>query len=85
MAYLGKRKIAEIAPDHPFATSQISFGVKRPGTSSSEPSKPLETPPPMGSSINQEIESEADGIRAEALRRLKVRQLSKALQDPTKD
>jgi hypothetical protein len=37
MAWLGK---VAINPNHPFAHSQISFGVKHPSNSSSESEKP---------------------------------------------
>jgi hypothetical protein len=33
MPYLGRKPLSETAPNHPFARSQISFGVKRPGNS----------------------------------------------------
>ena len=30
MPYLGHKPLSETAPNHPFARTQISFGVKRP-------------------------------------------------------
>ncbi len=75
MAYLGEVKIAEIAPDHPFATSQIVFGVKRPNSAGSQAPTPNESTQPDTRSANPVIETEEDGIKAEALRRLKVRKL----------
>ena len=33
MPYLGHKPLSETAPNHPFARSQISFGVKRPASS----------------------------------------------------
>jgi hypothetical protein len=32
MPYLGHKPLSETAPNHPLAHSQISFGVKRPGS-----------------------------------------------------
>jgi hypothetical protein len=48
MAYVGKM---EIHLNHPFAHSQVSFGLKRPGSSSSASEKPK--PKPEESSSNQ--------------------------------
>jgi hypothetical protein len=39
MGYLGENKNA-INPNHPFAHSQVSFGMKRPGSSKSASEKP---------------------------------------------
>jgi hypothetical protein len=33
MPYLGHKPLSESAPNHPFAHTQISFGVKRPASS----------------------------------------------------
>ncbi len=33
MAYMGAGKLADIAPNHPFARPQISFGIKPPSAS----------------------------------------------------
>ena len=43
MPYLGHKPLSESAPNHPFARMQISFGVKRPA-SSTPPSRAESAP-----------------------------------------
>lgn len=43
MPYLGRKPLSETAPNHPFARAQISFGVKRPD-SSTPPSRAARAP-----------------------------------------
>ena len=53
MAYLGEKQgyLAEVAPNHPFAHSQISFGVKPPTSSNAKSTTPSKdessTKPPL--------------------------------------
>ena len=44
MASLGKIKLEEVAPNHPFANTFISFGMKRP-PSSTDASAPSDSAP----------------------------------------
>jgi hypothetical protein len=67
MAYIGKVKLAELAPNHPFAHSQISFGVKPPVSSSGKsktPNKPEPSAnPPLPNQVpDQELEPAEDSI-----------------------
>ena len=59
MAYLGEGPIT-LNPNHPFAHSQISFGMKRPDNLSSESEKPKaeepSTRPPAADSIPKDEE-----------------------------
>jgi hypothetical protein len=53
MPYLGDKPLSETAPNHPFAHSQISFGVKRPGS--------LKTPsPPENVSVESQSPSDTN-------------------------
>ena len=50
MPYLGHKPLSESAPNHPFAHSQISFGVKRPNSLKQPPqieSAPEASQPPV--------------------------------------
>jgi hypothetical protein len=44
VAYIGREKLSEVAPNHPFAGSGIHFAIKRPDSSKpvSQPSTPEE-------------------------------------------
>lgn len=82
MAWLGMKPIEEaLPPDHPWRQSQIVFGQKRPDNLT-PPSAPQASTPPS-SAAPAAPETEADGIRAEAQRRLKVRRQSEARLAPT--
>ena len=50
MPYLGRKPLSETAPNHPFARSQISFGVTRPDSLKNPPrteSAPQESHAPL--------------------------------------
>ena len=48
MAYIGKMKLKQAMPNHPFAKPQLTFGAQppRPSTTPSAPSSPAPDPTP---------------------------------------
>ena len=57
MPYLGHKPLSETAPNHPFARSQISFGVRRPDS--------LKTPS-RTETVSEEIKPQVKSTREKA-------------------
>jgi hypothetical protein len=88
MAFLG---YGPMEPDHPFAGTSISFGKKPTGSSNPQQAEQgntqekLDSRDPNRPEDLTKPETEEDGYRMEAIRRLKARQVLRGQPAQTKD